>query len=88
MTQVTLTPAFLSGTVPIPPSKSVSHRAVICAALAEGPSKVDNLMFSKDITVTTEGMRKLGANIRQEGSTLYISGGRPAAKEPITIDCG
>lgn len=88
MTQVTLTPAFLSGTVPIPPSKSVSHRAVICAALAKGPSKVDNLMFSKDITVTTEGMRKLGANIRQEGSTLYISGGRPAAKEPITIDCG
>lgn len=88
MSQVTLTPAFLSGTLPIPPSKSVSHRAVICAALAEGASQVDNLMFSKDITVTTEGMRKLGAAIRKEGSTLFIEGSKPTVTEPITIDCG
>ncbi len=35
-----------------PPSKSMAHRAVLCAALAEGCSHITNLEFSKDISAT------------------------------------
>lgn len=39
----------VGGTITAPPSKSMAHRAVLCAALAEGRSHITNLEFSKDI---------------------------------------
>ena len=58
----------LGGTIPIPPSKSYSHRAIIAAALATSNkdkevSRIDNLKYSVDITTTTEIMENWGANI-------------------------
>ena len=38
MSNVVLEPKMLSGLVAVPPSKSAAHRAVICAALAQGVS--------------------------------------------------
>ena len=38
-------PTRLSGEVKIPPSKSMAHRAVICAALSDGVSKVTNIDY-------------------------------------------
>ena len=38
----------VGGTITAPPSKSMAHRAVLCAALAEGRSHITNLEFSKD----------------------------------------
>lgn len=40
MGQKTIQPTRLSGRVKVPPSKSMAHRAIICAALAEGRSTV------------------------------------------------
>ena len=40
---VKITPSKLSGTIRVPASKSISHRALICAALANGTSVIDNL---------------------------------------------
>ena len=42
----------VGGTITAPPSKSMAHRAVLCAALAEGRSPITNLEFSKDISAT------------------------------------
>ena len=42
----------VGGTITAPPSKSMAHRAVLCAALAEGRSHITNLEFSKDISAT------------------------------------
>lgn len=56
-------PGTCSGKVKIPPSKSMSHRAIICAALANGKSRIDNVAYSKDILTTIDGMRALGAHI-------------------------
>lgn len=63
MDRITIIPSQLNGTVLVPPSKSLSHRAIICACLADGESVVDNLILSEDITVTIEAMKQLGANI-------------------------
>jgi 3-phosphoshikimate 1-carboxyvinyltransferase (EC 2.5.1.19) len=49
-------PGKLSGEVKIPPSKSMAHRAVICAALGDGVSKVTNIDYSDDIIATIEAM--------------------------------
>ena len=47
-----LYPSEISGRVAAPPSKSMAHRALICAALAKGESRVLNLSASQDITAT------------------------------------
>lgn len=42
-------PTACSGHVAIPPSKSMAHRAIICAALAQGTSVIKNVAYSQDI---------------------------------------
>lgn len=71
---VTIHPKKLKGIVSIPPSKSLSHRAIIAASLSEEESVISNVMFSKDILATIEGMKALGAKIEVEGTTLRIKG--------------
>ena len=44
----------VGGTIAAPPSKSMAHRAVLCAALAEGRSHITNLEFSKDVFKTPD----------------------------------
>ncbi|MDE7106493.1 MAG: 3-phosphoshikimate 1-carboxyvinyltransferase [Anaeroplasmataceae bacterium] len=72
--KVTIHPKKLKGTVAIPPSKSLSHRAIIAASLSEEESIISNVMLSKDILATIEGMKALGAKIKVEGTTLRIKG--------------
>jgi 3-phosphoshikimate 1-carboxyvinyltransferase len=67
-------PTKLSGEVKIPPSKSMAHRAVICAALGDGISKVTNIDYSDDIIATIEAMSSLGAKITQKEDYLEVYG--------------
>ena len=60
---VIITPHTLQGTVEAPSSKSIGHRDLICAALAEGESLVDNISLSQDIEATCDILRALGAAI-------------------------
>lgn len=89
----TIIPSKISGQLSAPPSKSVSHRAVICAALAEGHSVVSNVLLSEDILATCDAMRALGAKIemRPEGKTncytLEIDGTDNPSAVHQTIDC-
>ncbi len=78
--KVKISPSHLSGCVTAPPSKSISHRALICAALAEGESIVSNLAFSQDILATLDALTAIGAKFERLGEdTLKISGiaGKP-----------
>ncbi|CZQ81109.1 epsp synthase signature 2 [Trichococcus palustris] len=92
---LTILPQKLSGSVTVPPSKSLAHRAVICAALSDGSCKIDNIALSDDIIATTEAMKTFGATIEQDGSTLTIHGagrnvkrtGDAASSEERVIDC-
>lgn len=88
MTMITIEPNRLKGTVTVPPSKSMAHRAVICAGLAKGQSVIRNIQLSDDIIATMEGMRAFGATIEQTGNTLIINGcGLDTARISQEIDC-
>ncbi len=69
-----VTPIKLKGEVKIPPSKSMAHRAVICAALGDGISKIRNIDFSDDIIATVSAMRALGAVITEMDDYLEVKG--------------
>ena len=67
-------PAKLKGEVKIPPSKSMAHRAVICAALSNGICKVSNIDYSDDMIATIEAMKSLGAVITKKEDYLEVIG--------------
>lgn len=67
-------PNKLKGKVKIPPSKSMAHRAVICAALSNGLSKLTNIDYSDDIIATIDAMKSLGAIINKKDYYLEVIG--------------
>ena len=73
--KVTIQPGGCRGEVQIPPSKSLAHRAIICAALSQGNSRIDNICYSKDIEATISTLKCLGANIKCYEDYLEIHGG-------------
>lgn len=74
MASLKIYPRQLKGKVKIPPSKSMAHRALICAALSHGVSKIRNIEFSDDIIATINGMRALGAVINQKEDYIEVKG--------------
>jgi 3-phosphoshikimate 1-carboxyvinyltransferase len=77
---------FPRGVITPPPSKSLSHRAVICAALARGESEIRNVALSEDIEATLRGVEALGAEWRLSGGVLRVRGG--FARRANSINCG
>lgn len=64
MKEIQLKKSHLEGEIILPPSKSISHRAIICASLTEGDkSVIDNIVLSEDIKATIDCCEKLGAII-------------------------
>lgn len=90
MADLKVYPSKLEGSVKVPPSKSMAHRAIICASLSDGKSKIDNIDYSDDIIATIEGMKSLGANIIQDNNSLEIEGiysDTVVKREDRIIDC-
>ncbi len=71
---IKITPSPARGTVQAPPSKSMAHRLLICAGLANGESVVENVAFSEDILATLDCLRSLGASVQVKGSTVTVVG--------------
>lgn len=71
---IVITPKPLSGRVVIPPSKSISHRTLICAALSKGESEITGVLECEDIDATTDALTALGAEIRTENGVTYVRG--------------
>lgn len=71
---IKITPKTLSGSIKVPPSKSISHRALICAALSRGESIVNDVLGCEDTDATCEALEALGAKIRIDGNTAYVTG--------------
>lgn len=81
---IKITPKTLSGSITIPPSKSISHRALICAALAKGVSEIRGVLECEDIDATRDALELLGAEIRMENGVTYVKGiENPPAKADI-----
>lgn len=74
MNKLHLKKSLLSGSVKVPPSKSIAHRAIICAALGKETSIVENIDYSDDIIATISAMEELGAIIEKNPDSLNITG--------------
>lgn len=64
----------LHGAVTVPGDKSISHRALIFAALAEGESAISGLLEGDDVLRTAAAMRALGAEIERDGRVWRVLG--------------
>ena len=71
---IRISPSRLAGTVNIPASKSCAHRALICAALSNGVSRISGVTFSKDIEATINAMTALGASFEADGDIITVRG--------------
>lgn len=65
------------GCVEAPPSKSVLHRMLICAALSKGESTVSNAYYSEDILATLDCLEAMGAEIEKTQTSVTVKGFSP-----------
>ena len=77
-----------AGTLAAPPSKSMTHRAVLCGALAEGESRLSGLAHSQDIDATLAAAAALGAQVEAGETWARIRGACPLRAPAGPIDCG
>ena len=89
----TISPGPLRGIVRAPSSKSAAHRALICAALSDGPTQLHLTGLNEDISATIACLTALGARIDWEGERGQLSV-RPAGRShmpaaaPLDLHCG
>lgn len=80
----------VGGTLRVPGDKSISHRALMLAALGDGASRITGILESDDVRSTAEVLRRLGAPMPALGSDLTVHGvglrGFRAPSDPL--DCG
>ena len=75
------------GEFQLPGDKSITHRAVMFNAAAEGESLITGALTGEDCLSTCRCMRALGAEIDVEGSTVRVKGA-PCFENEKNLDCG
>ena len=79
-----------SRVVRVPGDKSISHRSLICAALASGRSRIRHILRSADVQSTAGVLRALGAGIPTLGADVRVDGCglRRLVAPRVSLDCG
>lgn len=83
-----------SGTIHLPPSKSLSHRALICGALAGKGTIIRNLgQYGEDVAATLACLEDMGLEYRRDGIGLTVTRGIGISKgihmkDGKVLDCG
>ncbi|HEY5639622.1 MAG TPA: 3-phosphoshikimate 1-carboxyvinyltransferase, partial [Dehalococcoidia bacterium] len=90
MDRITLSPfeTPFQATITPPGSKSLTNRALVIAALADGKSKLSNVLFADDTEVMIEGLRALGYKLKTDAKKGAVTvegrgGAVPASKADI-----
>src|SRR5688500_1667841 len=80
----------LSGDVALPGDKSISHRAALIAAMANGETTIDNFATSADCASTLSCLAALGVTLQRDHNRVVIKGvGKQGFTAPAaTLDCG
>lgn len=80
----------LSGQARPPGDKSISHRALIMGALAQGRTEIEALLEGEDVLCTAQAVRQFGASAERAENRRWIVTGAPSGwRQPSeTIDCG
>jgi len=77
----------IKGTLTFSGDKSISHRALMFSALANGESRISNLSTGADVQSTRKCLEACGVEIRDEGNEVVVNGGK--LSDPIDfLDCG
>jgi 3-phosphoshikimate 1-carboxyvinyltransferase len=85
--KVTVEKSDVKGKVAVPSSKSMTIRALMCAALARGESEILNPLVSDDTNTAADVLSKLGVGIAKGENVWKVTGGRLRIPKG-DIDCG
>ena len=64
----------LCGEVSLPGDKSISHRSIMCAALAEGTSTINGFLAGEDCLATLDAFTKMGVDIKIDKNKVVVHG--------------
>ena len=78
----------LRGHVAVPGDKSISHRALILGALAEGETRIEGLLEGRDVLDTAAAVQALGAQVTRLGEGNWVVRGGPWRSPDGPVDCG
>ncbi len=73
------------GELRVPSDKSISHRAVILSAIAQGESYIREWLSSEDTEATLKIVQSLGVSVKREGKNLRIVGRDYSFSEPLDM---
>jgi 3-phosphoshikimate 1-carboxyvinyltransferase len=80
----------VSGEIRVPGDKSISHRALLLAALGRGRSRIRGILDSADVRSTAGALRSLGVDVPSLGPDIVVDGvGAGGFRPPAdSLDCG
>lgn len=78
----------LGGTIDVPGDKSMSHRALILGALADGTTRISGLLEGQDVLDTAAAVRAFGATAERLGPGEWRVTGAPWRSPAAPVDCG
>ena len=78
-----------NGEIPIPPDKSISHRAVILSTFNKEMTKINNLLLSDDVKTTMYSVGSIGVMFAENNGKIFTRGTgiKDYIQSPETIDC-
>lgn len=78
----------IRGTATVPGDKSISHRALLIAALGDGRSLIRNLSTGHDLLATRRLVQAMGAVVTDEGVEVQVRPAKVHGGQASTVDCG
>jgi 3-phosphoshikimate 1-carboxyvinyltransferase len=80
----------VSGTVHVPGDKSISHRALLLAALADGESSIRGILVSGDVAATASVLREMGVELAPLSQLVHVRGRgvRGLVAPGAPLECG
>jgi 3-phosphoshikimate 1-carboxyvinyltransferase len=78
----------VSAHVRLPASKSITNRALVLAALGDGPAVIGNPLRARDTTLAADALRALGTEITESRTGWLIAPGQPAPGSAVSVDVG
>ncbi len=88
MYDVLVEPSSLEGALSVPPSKSLMHRALLAASLAEGESCIRPVHKSRDIEATLRALDAFGSTLREADDSFIVNGSGLPKGVRFPIDVG
>lgn len=84
---INIKPSKIEGRISAPSSKSMGHRLLICASLANGESCIENILYSEDILATIDCIEAMGAKVEKGNDYVKVYGAIPKRDGKIIYKC-